>query len=106
MLKDMDFCHLQENLKINMDKINGYCNKNGNRCCKTVSKWVAQKTAETTGDLIGNKVADKITLASKTKSKEKENETNKRQKTYTPPVKRQSIIDILYKENTKKLWTY
>ena len=59
-------------------KINGYCNKNGNRCCKTVSKWVAQKPAETTGDLIVNKVADKITLASKTKSKEKENETNKR----------------------------
>ena len=35
--------------------------KNRNRCYKTASKRVVQKTAEAKGDLIGNKVADKIT---------------------------------------------
>ena len=28
------FSHLQENLEINMVKINGYCNKDKSRCCK------------------------------------------------------------------------
>ena len=34
--KDMGFCHLQENLEINMKKkqTNKYCNKNRNKCCK------------------------------------------------------------------------
>ena len=34
VLKDTAFCHLQENLVINMVKINGYRNKNRDRCCK------------------------------------------------------------------------
>ena len=42
--------------------------------------------------MIGNKIADKITSLGKTKSKEKENE---RQEFYTPPEKRQKIIDDL-----------
>ena len=91
-LKDMAFCHLQENLVINMvKKINGYCNKNRNRrWIKTAFKQVIQKTAEATRDLIGNKIADKITLFGKTKSKE-----NERQEIYIPLVKRQQIIDDL-----------
>ena len=60
---------------------------------KTASKRVVQKAAEGTGDLIGNKIADKITSVGKTKSKE--DETNKRQKIYVPPEKRQQIIDDL-----------
>ena len=55
-------------------------------------KRVVQKTAEAPGDLIGNKIADKITSLAKTKSKEKEEE---RQETYTPPGKKQEIIDDL-----------
>ena len=54
-----------------------------------------QKTAESTGDLIGNKIAHKIISVGKTKSREKEDEINKRQKIYTPPEKRQQIIDDL-----------
>ena len=54
-----------------------------------------KKTTEATGDLIGNKIAVKITSAGKTKIKEKEDETNKRQKIYIPPEKRQKIIDDL-----------
>ena len=42
--------------------------------------------------MIGNKRADKITSLGKTKSKEKENES---QEFYTPPEKRQKIIDDL-----------
>ena len=50
------------------------------------------KTAEATEDLIGNKISDKITSLGKTKSEEKEDE---RQKIFTPPEKRQEIIDNL-----------
>ena len=59
---------------------------------KTASKRVVQKTAEATGDLIGNKIADKITSIGKPKEKEK---TNKAEKIYIPPEKRQQIIDDL-----------
>ena len=52
-------------------KINEYCNKNRNRCCKTTSKRVVQKTAEATGDFSGNKIADKITSLGKPKSNER-----------------------------------
>ena len=65
--------------------------KTGIGTTKTASKRVAQKTAEAAGDLIGKKIADKITSVGKTKSKEKEEETNKRQKIYIPPEKRQQI---------------
>ena len=51
---------------------------------KTASKRVVQKTAEARGDLIGNKIADKITSVGKPKEK-----TNKAEKIYIPPEKRQ-----------------
>ena len=86
----MTFCHLLENLVINMVKINGYWNKNRNRCCKNCLKIVVQKTAEGTGDFIGNKIADKITSFCKPKEK-----TKKVEKIYIPPEKRQQIIDDL-----------
>ena len=66
--------------------------KTGMDAAKFVSKRVVQKTAKATGDLIGNKIADQITLLRKTKSEEKEDE---RQEIYTPPEKRQRIIDDL-----------
>ena len=62
---------------------------------KTASKRVAQKAAEATGDLIGNEIADKITLVGKSKNKEKKDETNEVEEIYTPPGKRQQIIDDL-----------
>ena len=65
-----------------MVKINGYCKKHRNRCCRNCSKKVFQKTAEATGDLIGNKIADKITSLGKPKEK-----TKKVQKVYIPPEK-------------------
>ena len=51
---------------------------------KTASERVVQKTAEATGDLPGNKMADKITSVGKSKEK-----TNKTEKIYIPPEKRQ-----------------
>ena len=57
-----------------------------------VSKRVVQETSETTGDLIGNKIADKITSVGKLKEKEK---TKKVEGIYTPPEKKQQIIDDL-----------
>ena len=57
---------------------------------KTASKRVVQGTAEATGDLIKNKIPDKVTSLGKTKNKEKEDE---RQEIYTPPEKKQQIID-------------
>ena len=51
---------------------------------KTASERVVQKTAEATGDLTGNKMADKITSVGKSKEK-----TNKTEKIYIPPEKRQ-----------------
>ena len=58
----MAFCHLQENVEINMEKkLMDTTTKTGINAAKTVSKKVVQKTAEATGDLIGNKTADKIT---------------------------------------------
>ena len=66
--------------------------KTGIDAAKTASKRVVQKTAEATGDLIGNKIADKITSIGKTKEKEN---TNKPEKIYIPPEKRQPIIDDL-----------
>ena len=66
----MIFCHLQENLVINMvKKLMDTATKTGIDAAKNVSKQVVQKTAEGTGDLIRNKIADKITSLSKTKSK-------------------------------------
>ena len=69
----MAFCHLLENLEINMVKINEYCNKNRNDAAKTASKRVVKKTAKTIGNVIGNKIADNIMSVGKTRSKEKEN---------------------------------
>ena len=74
------FCHLQENLDIDTEKINEYC---------------SNKTTETTEDLIRNKIADKITSEGKSKNKEKEDETSKTEEIYILPEKRQQIIDVL-----------
>ena len=76
-------------------KLTDTATKTGIHAARTFSVWVVQKTAEATRDLIGNKIADKITSVDKIKSKEKEDETNKIQKIYIPPVKRQKIIDDL-----------
>ena len=66
--------------------------KTGIDAAKAASKREVHKTAEATGDLIRKKIANKITSVSKTKSKEKEDE---RQEVYTPPERRQQIIDDL-----------
>ena len=62
---------------------------------KTTSKTIVQKPAEATGDLIRNKIADKITSIIKPKEKEKTKETKKIEEIYSPPEKRQKIIDDL-----------
>ena len=48
MLKDMAFCHLQENLVINMKRKMDTATKTGIDAAKTASKRVVQKTAEAT----------------------------------------------------------
>ena len=73
-------------------KIMDTATKLGIDAAKTAAKPVVQKVAEATGDFIKNKMANKITSLGKTKSKEKEDE---RQDIYTPPEKRQQIIDEL-----------
>ena len=87
MLKNLTFCHLPENLVINMGKKN-----NGKSAAKTATKRVVQKTAEETGDLIGNKIADKITSAGKPEEADK---TKKVEEIYNPPEKRQQMIHEL-----------
>ena len=57
---------------------------------ETVSKRIVEKTAEATRDLIGNEIADEITLVGKSKDK-----TDKAEKIYIPPEKRQQIIHDL-----------
>ena len=64
--------------------------KTGIDVAKSASKRVVQKSAGATGDLIGNKIADKITSVDKPKEK-----TNKLEEIYTPPEKKQQIIDDL-----------
>ena len=70
------------------EKLMDTATKTGIDATKTASKRVVQKTAEATGDLIGNKMAYKITSVAKSKQK-----TNKPEKIYIPPEKRQQIID-------------
>ena len=67
----MSFCHLQENLEINMEK----------KLMDTATKTGidAAKTVEATSDLIGNKIADKINSLGKSKSKQKEKEEKLKQ---------------------------
>ena len=67
----MSFCHLQENLEINMEK----------KLMDTATKTGidAAKTVEATSDLIGNKIADKINSLGKSKSKQKEKEKKMKQ---------------------------
>ena len=86
MLKDMAFCHLPENLVINMEKkLIDTATKIEVDAAKTASKRVVQKTAEATGDLIGNKIDDKITSVGKSK---KDDKTKKVEEIYVPPEKR------------------
>ena len=66
--------------------------KTGIDAAKTASKREVRKTTEATGDLIWNKIADKITSTGKPKEKEK---TKEIEDIYTPPEKRQQIIDDL-----------
>ena len=70
----MNFCHLQENLVINMvKKLMDTAIKTGMDAAKIESKRVVQKTEDATGDLIGNKINAKITSLGKKKSNGKEN---------------------------------
>ena len=86
MLKDMAFCHLLENLVINMEKkLMDTATKTGINAAKIASKRVDQKTAEATGDLIRNKIAGKITSVGKSKTDDK---TQKVEQIYIPPEKR------------------
>ena len=61
----MAFCHLQENLEIDMVKNSWKLQQKQEQMLQRVF----QKTAEATEDLLGNKVAGKITSVGKTKSK-------------------------------------
>ena len=68
----MDFCHLPENLVINMEKKQILTEtKTGIDAAKTASKRVVQKTVEATGDLIGNEIADKIISAGRSNEDDK-----------------------------------
>ena len=71
-------------------KLMNIATKKGMDAAKIASKRVVQKTAEATGDLIGNKITDKITSIGKPKDKGK---TKEIEEIYTPPEKRQEIID-------------
>ena len=93
MLKDTTFCHLLENLMINMVKNSWILQQKQEQMLqKLFVKELFKKIAEATGDLIGNKITDKITSIGKSKEKEK---TKKVREIYTPPRKRQQIIDDL-----------
>ena len=93
MCKVMAFCHLQENLEINMEKkLMDTATKTGLDAANTASKRVVQKPAEATGDLIENKITGKINSLGKSKNKQKEDET---EQIYISPEKRQQIIDYL-----------
>ena len=90
MLKDMAFCHLQENSVINMvKKIMDTATKTGINATKSASKWVVQKTTEAT-DLIGNKKADKITSTGKSTGKNKESRRN----LHSNKKKKENIDDL------------
>ena len=55
-VKGTAFCHLQEDLVINMEKkLMDTATKTGIDAAKTASKRVVQKTPEATGDLIRKK---------------------------------------------------
>ena len=72
MYKVMVFCHLLENIEINMEKkLMDTATEIGIDAAKTVSKRIVQKSAVATY-LIGNKIADKIFSVGKSKNKEKE----------------------------------
>ena len=61
----MTFCHLQENLEIDMVKNSWKLQQKQEQMLQRVF----QKTAEATEDLLRNKVAGKIISVGKTKSK-------------------------------------
>ena len=69
--------------------------KIGMDAAKITSKRVVPKTAEATGYLIGNKIADKIISIGKPKKKKKKEKPKEIEDIYTPPEKRQQIIDDL-----------
>ena len=71
MLKDTAFCHLQENLVINMlnKELIDTETKTGTDAAKAFAERVVQKTSEATGALIGKNIVDKISSSGKTKSK-------------------------------------
>ena len=118
MCMDMAFCHLQENLEMNVVKklmntatktgINAakyFGNKYGKNlmdivkkigldAAKTVSKKIVQKTAEATGNYTVNRIADKITSLNKPRNNEEE-EINELEEIYIPPENRKQIIDDL-----------
>ena len=83
-LTDMTFCHLKENMGINMVKeLMDTATKTGIDAAKTGLKRVVQKTAEATGDLIGNKITDKIPSIGKSKERKKQKKSTFHQKKKT-----------------------
>ena len=90
MLKDMDFCHLQEIYVTNTEN-NRCCYKNRTRCFKTASKNVVHKATEATGEFIGNIITNKIV-----KSKHVPDENLKEvEEMVIPPEKREEILNKL-----------
>ena len=90
----MAFCHLQQNLVINLvKKLIDTATKTGIDAGKTTSKRVVQKTTEAAGDLIENKIADKITSIGKLKEKRKNKQS--RRNLHSTRKKQQQIIDDL-----------
>ena len=71
MSKDTAFCHLQENLVINMvnKELIDTETKTGTDAAKAFAERVVQKTSEATWALIGKNIVDKISSSGKTKSK-------------------------------------
>ena len=93
MLKVIAFCHLQENLVINMlKKLMDTATKTGIDAAKIASTRVVQKTSEATGDLIVNKIADKITSIGKSKENEK---TKNAEEIYIPPKNGNKLLMTL-----------
>ena len=88
MLKDMNFCHLQEIFLTNLE--NKYWIQD-QMLLKTASKKVVDKAAEATGEFIGNKASDKN---GKQNSITDENSRNS-EEIIIPPEKREKILNEL-----------
>ena len=91
----MTFCHLQENLVINMfKKIVNTAAKARVDAAKTASKRIVQKTAETTRDLIGKKQLIKLLQQIKQKVRKKKMKQIKNQK-FTQQQNKDSKVQMI-----------